>query len=114
LVESLDIGGHSLGILVMSSVVNGDSDGLGEGGGESGSLQLSERETSAEFNLVSISSGLAVADWPKLGDGGNSSSSCLGGSSLSPEGLVSGLVEEALNSSHPMFPQVRALNDIIV
>jgi len=114
LVQSSDVQSHSVGVLVVASVINGDSNGSGEGLGELSLLELSERETSSELNLMCVSFGHAVDDGSELADGRNSSCGCLGSSGLLSQLLVSSLVEEALDSSHPMLSQVGALKDIIV
>ena len=114
LVQSGNVQGHGVGVLVVSSVVNSDSNGSSPGGGQAGLLQLSKREASSELDLGTVAESLAVDDGSKLADGGDSSGGGLGSSVLSADGLVSRLVEEALDSPHPVLSQVRALNDIIV
>ena len=66
--QSLHVGVlHILGF-VVSSVVNGDSDGLGEGWGEFGQLKLLKGESSAELNLTSVLSSLSLNQWSQLGE----------------------------------------------
>ena len=98
----------------MSSVVDADSDGLSEGWGKLGHLELLEGESSTELNLSSVLSGLSVDQWSQLGNWSWECSLGFLGSLVSSNSLVCGFVEEALNSSLPMLSQMRALNDIIV
>lgn len=112
--QSLDVGVlHILG-LVVSSMVNADSDGLGEGWGELSQLEFFERESSSELNLSSVLSSLSLNQWSQLGDWSWEGSLSFLGSLVSSNSLVCGLVEEALDSSLPMLSQMRALKDVIV
>ncbi len=112
--QSLNVGGHGVGILVMSSVVNSDSNGSSEGLGQTGLTEFLKREASTELDFVCISSSLTKYNWSKLADWGGSKSSSLGGSSLSSQLFVSWLVEEALHSVLPVLSQMCALEDVIV
>jgi hypothetical protein len=68
IIQSLDVGVlHILG-LVVSSVVNGDSDGLSEGWGDFSQLKLLKSESSAELNFASILSSLTLNQWSQLGE----------------------------------------------
>ena len=112
--QSLHIGVlHILG-LVVSSVVDGDSDSLGESWGELSDLELLKSEASAELNLTRVFSSLSLNQWSQLGEWswelGFSFLSSVIGSYL----LVGAFVEEALDSSLPMLSQMRALKDVIV
>ena len=51
LIQSLDVGVHHFSVLVVSSVVDSNTNGLSESWGKLGLLKLSESETSAELNL---------------------------------------------------------------
>lgn len=113
-IKSLNVFSLSSSIGVVSSMVTSDSYSSSEGLGKFGFSKLSERETSSELNLMCVSFGHAVNDGSELADGRNSSCGCLGSSGLLSQLLVSSLVEEALDSSHPMLSQVGALKDIIV
>ena len=112
--QSLDICFFKL-VGSVSSVVNSDTNGSGEGWGEASSSDLFERESSTESNLRGISSSTGFDSWSKQvkwcwGSGSGSISSLLGSDSL-----VSVNVEEALDLlGNPMLSQVRALKDIIV
>ena len=55
--ESCDVHCKLLLTGACSSVINGDSDTSGEGGAQSGALQLSESESSSEADLTSILAG---------------------------------------------------------
>ena len=66
--QSLHVGVlHILGF-VVSSVVNGNSDGLSEGWGELGQFKLLEGETSTELDLTSVLSSLSLNQWSQLGE----------------------------------------------
>ena len=112
--QSLDIRVLHVSVLVVSSVVNGNSDRLSESWGELGSLKLLQSEASSELNLAGILSSLAMNEWSKLGNWSWERSLCFRLSSLESDLLVGSLVEEASNSSLPMLSQMRALKDIIV
>jgi hypothetical protein len=114
LVQSFNVGGHGVGILVMSSVVNSDSNGSSESLGQTGLTEFLKREASTELDFVCISSSLPEYNWSKLANWSGSKSSCFGGSLLSSQLFVSWLVEEALHSVLPMLSQMSALEDIIV
>ena len=55
--ESCDVHLQLLLTGACSSVINGDSDTSGEGGAQSGALQLSKSKSSSEANLTSILAG---------------------------------------------------------
>lgn len=114
IVQSLDVGVLKIGRFVVSSVVNADSDGLGESWGDLGKLKLLKGEASSELNLSAVLSGLTVNQWSKLGNWSWESGLSFFSSLVSSDGLVSRFVEEALNSSLPVLSQMRALKDIIV
>jgi len=112
--ESSDILGLSFGVLVVSSMVNSNSDGSGEGGGESGLSALSEGESSSELDLGSVLSSLSEDGGSKFADGGDSEGGGLGISLLGSNLLVGGGVEEALDSSHPVLSKMGTLKDVVV
>ena len=112
--QSLHVGVLHVSGFVVSSMVDADSDGLGEGWGEFSQLKLFEGEASAELDLSSVLSGLSVDQWSQLGNWSWECSLGFLGSLVSSNSLVCGFVEEALNSSLPMLSQMRALKDIIV
>ena len=114
LLESSNVGSHSVGVLVVSSVVDSDSNGSGERLGQFSSVQFTEGESSTELNLMTMLLGLSEDGWSKFADWGDASSGSLGSSLLGSKLLVSWLVEEAFNSSHPVLSQVGTLKDIIV
>jgi len=112
--QSLNVGGHGVGVLVVSSVVNSNSDSSSEVLSQTNRLELIEREPSSELNLVAVLLGLSEDNWSQLADGGNSERGSLGSSSLLSQLLVSWLIKEAFDSSLPVLSQVGTLNDIIV
>lgn len=67
-VQSLDVGVLHISGMVVSSMVNSDSDGLSKGWGELGKLELIKGESSTELDLSSILSSLTVNQWSQLGD----------------------------------------------
>ena len=97
-----------------SSVINGDSDSLGKGGGELGTLEFSEGEAAAVAHLTGVLAG-------GLGDNGTE---CLGGSgedagSLSNSILVSldllsRLVEMSLGSHLPVLAEMDVDDNVVV
>lgn len=112
--KSLNVGGLGISVLVVSSVINSNSNGSSELLGQTSSSDLSEGEASAELDFATISSSLAKYNWSKLANWGSSKGSSSGGSSLSSKLFMSWLVEEALDSVLPMLSQVGTLKDIIV
>ena len=97
-----------------SSVINGDSDSLGKGGGELGTLEFSEGEAAAVAHLTGVLAG-------GLGD---NRTECLGGSgedagSLSNSILVSldllcRLVEVSFSSALPVFAKMDVDDHVVV
>ena len=112
--ESCDVGVLIISVLVMSSVINSDTDTTGKSWGEASTSDFCEGETSSEFELGAIFKSLSMnqrsqfANWTRRKGCGLISSSFLS------ESLVSFFVEETFNSSHPMLSQVRTLKYIIV
>jgi hypothetical protein len=81
-----------------SSVINGDSNGSGEGGGEAGSLEFNESETSSVANLTGIlAGGLGDDGTERLGGSGEDACS-FSNSILVSLDLLSRLVEMSLGS----------------
>lgn len=81
-----------------SSVINGDSNGLGEGGGETGSLEFNESETSSVADLTGVlAGGLGNDRTESLGGSGEDASS-FSNSILVSLDLLSRLVEMSLGS----------------
>ena len=112
--ESLDVLLHHVGVSVVSSVVDSDSDGSSEGLAQLGLTQLSERETSAVLDLGTILLGVAEDDGSQGGNRSSASSSGFLSSFFASDLLVGGSIEETLDSSHPVFSQMLAREDIIV
>lgn len=64
--QSLDVGVLHVSGLVMSSVVDSDSDSLGKGWSDFGSFELGKSESSSELNLSGILSSLTLNQWSQL------------------------------------------------
>jgi len=113
--QSFNVSILHVSVFVVSSVVNGDSNSLGEGWSKFGILKFSEREASSELDLTGIFLSHSENEWSKLANWSWEAGSSFFGSFVSSDLLVSFLVEEASNDSLvPMLSQMRALNDIIV
>jgi len=113
--QSLNVSILHISALVVSSVVNGDSNTLSESWSELSFLKFSERETPSELNFTGIFLGLSENERSKLADRSWEHSSSFFGSLVGSDLLVSFLVEEASNDPLvPVLSQMRALNDIIV
>jgi hypothetical protein len=112
--QSLHIGVLHILRLVVSSVVDGDSDSLGEGWGKFSQLELLKSEAFAELNLTLVFSSLSLNQWSQLGEWSWEDGLGFSGSVIGSYLLVGDLVEIAFNSSGPMLSQMRALKDIIV
>ncbi len=97
----------------MSSVINSDADGSGEGGADLGLGELLEGETSAVSNLGRIPSGHAVDEGSKLLSWSGICSSSLGLSRLDSSLLVSGLVEPGLNKARPVLTEM-SIRELVV
>ena len=98
-------------------MVNGNTNLSSESLGELGFFNLSEGESSSELDLGSILLSLSLDEWSELTDWIWESGGSLSGSGLGSYLLVSHFVEETLDrlvSKIIVFPQMRALNDIIV
>ena len=93
----------------MSSVINGNTDGPGKFGRKLGFLELGEGETSSEFALTRVFLSATMNDRSQKSKGPGVDSSGLIRSLLSSDLLMSGLVEEAFNASHPVLSEMRAL-----
>lgn len=113
-IQFSDISGKAVSVLVVSSMIDGDTNSLCELGGETSTLNFSKREASSKLNLGTIPSSLTVNEWSQIANWSGESCSSLSVSSLLSQALVSLLVEVALDSHLPMLPQVRALKDIIM
>lgn len=112
--ESCDIGSLHLSGLVVSSVVDSNSNRSSKSSTQTGFLELSKRETTAKTGLASILSSAAVDDWPQLAERSWEDLSFLIFSGLSSDLLVGSLVEEALDTPHPMLAEVVLVKDVIV
>jgi len=112
--DSCDIGSLIVSVLVMSSVINCNSNRLSECWSKTCLSDFRKGETSAMLKLGTIFKSLSMNQRSKLAYWHWSQCFCpccsLGLSNF----LMSLLVEEALDSSHPMFSQVRTLKYIIV
>jgi len=112
IIQPLDVSSLSFSILVMSSVINSNSDGLREGHGQTSVFQLSNGETSANLNLCIVSFCLTHDNWSKLTNRSWETGSSFGCSLILSDFLMSHFVEEASNSNVmpliPMLPHVGA------
>lgn len=118
--EPVDINGLGLLGLVSAPLVDGNSDGLGVGSGDSGGLELSKGESLTEAHLSVVTLGGAVDGRTELVKGGGGNGSGLGGA-LHPAGLLlSSLVEVDLDSKRsttrvsPLLVEVSVGNDVVV
>ena len=66
--ESFNVGGHGLSVLVVSSMINDNSDRSSKGWGQLSLCELREGESSSELDLVSVLDSLSKDDWSELGD----------------------------------------------
>lgn len=113
-VESSDVLLESLSRSILSSTVDDDADGLGELWGDTGLLELIERESLSDSWLARVSGGgrgndgSQFLDWPWEDGGG------LGSSGFQPPSLLSWLVEVGLNPSLPVLSKVDVREDVVV
>ena len=105
--ESSDVGGLSVGALVVSSVVNSDTNSSSKVGGKTGFLELSEGESSSELDLTRVLLSASMNDRSQQTKGPRRDSSSLLSSNLLPDLLVCGLVEEAFDAPHPVLSEMR-------
>jgi hypothetical protein len=112
--ESCNVGGLIISVLVMSSMINCDTDSTSKGWGEVSSSNFCKGETSSEFKLGAIFKSLSMNQRSQFANWTRRELCGLGSSSFLSESLVSFFVEETFNSSHPMFSQMGALKYIIV
>ena len=87
--QSLNVGILHISVLVVSSVINRDSNGLSESWSELGFLELSERESSTELNLTGILLGHSENKRSKLADWSWEHSGSFFGSFVGSDFLVS-------------------------
>lgn len=112
--ESLDISLEGLGGSILSSEINSDTNGSGEGRGETDRFEFLERESLSDSGLTSIS-GSARSDNRSEAfkrTGGNLGS--LGSTSFESRSLTTGLVVESLDPSLPMLSKMDVRQDIVV
>jgi len=98
-----------------SSVIYGDSDGLGLHGGQTGSLQLGEGEATAEADFTSIAAG-SLRNNRAEGVGGSwENTGSLGLSDLMSLGLLGGLVKVGLDTnSFPVLAKMHVDNHVVM
>jgi hypothetical protein len=90
-------------------VINGDSNSSGEFGRKAGILELSERETSSDFDLARVLLGATVNNRSQHTKGSGRDSGSLSSSLLGSDLLMSSLIEEAFDAIQPVFPEMSAL-----
>ena len=97
-----------------SSVINGDSDSLGKGGGELGTLEFSEGEAAAVAHLTGVlAGGLGDNRTECLGGSGEDAGS-LSNSILVSLDLLSRLVEMSLGSHLPVLAEMDVDDNVVV
>lgn len=112
--DALNVRVHHVGVFVVSAVVNSNSDGASEGGSETGGLNLSEREASANAGLAGIPLGAGEDNGSQLAKGNGKAVGLLILSLLSSDLLVCGLVKVAFDSHLPVLSEMSLVEDIIV
>lgn len=112
--EAGNVEGHELLALVLSSVVNSNTNGSGESRRQLGSANLSESETSTESLLTGVLAGHRVDDGTKLTKRSRGNFGGLISSSVLPESLVSRLVEVASDSALPVLSEMSTCDHVIV
>lgn len=112
--ETGDVESHVLLVLVLSSVVNSDTNGSSESGRKLGGADLSEGETSADSLLTSVLAGHSVDDRSQLTKGPGGNFGGLGSSGLLSEFLVRRLVEVAADSALPVLSEMSTVDHVIV
>lgn len=113
-VESGDVQLELLLAGASSSVINGDSNSSGKGGGDLGTLEFSEGETTAVADLTGVlASGLGDNGTKSLGGSGEDAGS-LSNSILVSLDLLSRLVEMSLGSHLPVFTEVDVDDNVVV
>lgn len=112
--ESGNVEGHVLLVLVLSSMVNADTDGSSESGGKLGGANLSESETSADSLLASVLAGHSVDNGSQLTERSRRDFSGLSSSGLLSKCLVCHLVKVAADSSLPVLSQMSTVDHVVV
>jgi len=107
--ESGNVKGLSFSRLVVSSVINSDTNSSGKSGRKSGFLELSERETSTNLGLTRVLLSASVNNRSQQTKRSRRNGGSLSSSLLSSDLLMSGLVEEAFDTPHPVLSEMRAL-----
>jgi hypothetical protein len=97
-----------------SSVINGDSNGSGESGGETGSLEFNESETSAVANLTGILTGGLGDDRTETLGGSGEDASSFSNSILVSLDLLSRLVEMSLGSHRPVLAEMDVDDNVVM
>lgn len=97
-----------------SSVVHSDSNSAGEGGGDTGSLEFIESESTTIADLSSVLAGGRRNDWAKFLNWSWAHCLALGISALSSSQLGGWLIEVAFCSALPVFAEMYVRNDVVV
>jgi len=112
--ESLDVSLERVDRLVLSSVVNRDTDRSSEGNTELGSLDFFKGETStSSLSLVMLLSAASDNGSQSINRSGEDLSSSFSSVSQS-SGLSGGLVEPGLDSSLPMLSKMGVREDVVM
>jgi len=97
-----------------SSVINGDSDSLGKGGGELGTLEFSEGEAAAVAHLTGVLAGGLGDNWTECLGGSGEDAGSLSNSILVSLDLLSRLVEMSLGSHLPVLAEMDVDDNVVV
>ena len=90
-------------------MVNSNSNRSGKSSGETGKLNFLKSESSSELGLGSVFLSAAMNDRSQQTERSGGYSSSLLSSLLGSNLLMSGLVEEAFDTPHPVLSEMRAL-----
>ena len=113
-VQSLDVELLTLSGGVSSAVVNGDADGAGKGGAETGSLELTKSEATAVPDLAGVLACARGHNRAQLLNGSGVHSFSLGLSLLKSDSLLAWLVEVDSDSELPVLAEMYVGDDVIV
>lgn len=97
-----------------SSVINGDSDSSGPGGGEFGTLKFSEGETTSVANLSGVLAGGLGNNGTESLSGSGEDTGSLSNSILVSLDLLSRLVEVSLGSHRPVLAEVDVDDNVVM
>ena len=105
--ESSDVEVLHLSRLVASSLVDGDTNRSGESGGETGLFDFLKGETSSELGLGCVLLSASMNNRSQKTEGSRRDGGGLLSSLITSNLLMSGLVEEAFDTPHPVLSEMR-------